>query len=75
MESLTMGIGVAAVAFGAYTGYLQRENPSKRGKLEPMQKAMGDGLGGIMHFFAYTIIPLVAGVCFLVAGLSGMKVN
>ena len=74
MELVTTSIGVAAVAYGAYTGYLRMANPAKLGKLEAMRKFMGAQTGGIVHFVAYTILPVAAGIAFIFAGLNGVKV-
>ena len=63
-------LGLFAIGFGLFTVYLRFTDPSKLGKLEAMQEQWGETAGTAVHWLAYTIVPLVAGVVFLVKGLG-----
>lgn len=74
MDPLTIGLGVVAVGYGCYTGYLRKKDPSKFGKLEAMKKFWGEKAGLAIHFVAYTIIPIVFGIMLIVAGSRGLSI-
>ena len=63
-------LGIGALGFGLYTGYLRATNPEKLGKLEAMKESMGPGAGNAVHLVAYTLVPLAVGVIFLIRGLA-----
>ena len=74
MEPVTMLLGAGAMGFGSYTTYLRLSDPSKLGKLGPMREKFGEKAGTAIHTVAYSIVPLLAGLIFLVAGMNGMSV-
>ncbi len=74
MNPITTLLGVAALLYGIYSLYIRFTNPAKFGKLEPMKKFWGEQLGGIIHFVAYTLVPLCAGVVLIIAGLRGVTI-
>ena len=54
-------IGIGLISLYQYLGLLKGKPPGFK-KLEPMRKLMGRSLGTGVHFSAYVIFPLVAGV-------------
>lgn len=73
MDVLTVGIGAAAILYALYTLYLRTQQSAKFGKLKAMKERFGDTAGGIIHFVAYSLVPLVFGVVTLLAGLRGQS--
>lgn len=71
MDPVTVGIGLLAVAFGAYTTWARAAKPDQFKKLEPMKKRWGEKAGLTIHFIAYTAIPILFGVVILIKGLNG----
>jgi len=74
VDPITTFLGVLLLGFGAYNAYARFRDPSKLGKLEPLRKLMGPKLGGVVHFAAYTVVPIAAGILFVVSGMRGIKV-
>ncbi len=72
MNVMTVVIGVAALLFGATTLFLRAKDPSKFRKLQPMQERFGKTAGTVVHTVAYSLVPMGAGITFLVAGLNGV---
>lgn len=72
MNILTVAIGVIALLFGVYIAVSRRLRPQKMAKLEALKDLFGDKIGNLIHFGAYTVIPLVAGGVFVFAGLQGV---
>lgn len=72
---MTLGLGVAAVSYGAFTAHARAKNPSSFKKLGPMKQIWGDRAGTVMHVVAYTIVPLVVGVLLLVGGYAGVSIG
>ena len=64
-------LGVAALAFGLYTGYVRATNPGKFEKLQAMKEQFGPTAGNLVHLVAYTLVPIGVGIVFLVRGLTG----
>ena len=71
MNSFTLGLGVMAVLYGAYTFYVRASKPEKFGKLTAMQEKLGKKTGYIIHLIAYSIVPLVFGAIMIFAGKNG----
>ena len=71
MDWVSVGIGVLAIAFGSYTAFLRATNSSKLDKLQAMQKAMGTGVGSLVHLTAYSLLPIAVGVFAIVLGMRG----
>jgi hypothetical protein len=62
--------GIFAIGFALLTLVLRFTDPGKLGKLEAMQERWGETVGTAIHWIAYTIVPLVAGLVFLMKGLA-----
>ena len=67
-----MLLGALAMAYGLYTLIARSRTPEKFGKLEAMKKQWGPSAGNAVHLIAYSIVPIVVGVVFLVAGFRGV---
>jgi hypothetical protein len=48
-------------------------SPEKFGKLDAMKEKFGDKAGQVIHVVSYTILPLLAGITFLVSGFLGVN--
>lgn len=72
MNIITVIIGVGAIVFALYTGFLRARQPAKLGKLQAMKKQLGVTAGTLVHLIAYTILPLVAGAIFVFSGIQGV---
>lgn len=73
MNYLTVGIGIAAIAYGIYTAVARVRTPEKFHKLEPMKKFWGEKAGLAVHFMGYTLIPIIAGTVFVIIGSKGQS--
>lgn len=74
MDWLTISIGVFALGFGAYTTFVRLTNPQKLGKLAAMKQAFGAIAGTAIHTVAYSVVPLAAGVVFIIQGIRGVAI-
>lgn len=72
MNWITIGVGVAAFLYGVYTLIMRLKAPEKFGKLEPMKQFWGEKAGPVVHFIGYTLVPMIAGIVFVVAGMKGL---
>ena len=54
-----------SVALGIFTFLYRFIHPAFFRKLAMMQKVFGPGPGYALHFFAYTIVPIVIGAALL----------
>ena len=73
MDPMTLGFGVVAIGFGSYTSFLRAKKPEKLGKLQAMQRRWGAKVGSVIHFVAYSVVPLAIGVTMIAAGFSGVS--
>jgi len=73
MEPISIVIGLAAVLFGLATAVLRVTHPGMFRKLEAMQRMWGKTPGTVLHWIAYTILPILAGTTFIVAGVRGVS--
>ena len=71
MDYFTLGIGLFAMFFGTSTLILRFKHQEKLGKLNAMKDRYGPTTGVIIHTISYTVVPLVAGVILVIAGLRG----
>ena len=71
MNPVTVGLGVMAVLYGAYTMYVRASKPEKFGKLVAMQERFGKKAGYTIHLIAYSIAPLGFGAIMIFAGKNG----
>jgi len=74
MNYTTLAIGLFALAFGICTLIVRVKNPEKFGKLNAMQEKFGEKMGEAIHTISYTVIPIIAGIVFIVGGLMGLTV-
>jgi len=71
MNYTTLTIGLFALLFGIYTLVLRTKKPEKFGKLNVMKEKYGEKAGVAIHTISYTVIPIIAGILFIVIGLKG----
>ena len=71
MDYYALAIGLFALLFGVSTLVLRFKNQEKLGKLNVMKEKYGEKTGAIIHTISYTVVPIIAGVLFIVIGLSG----
>ena len=64
--------GGGLVVFGLATLVARFAAPESAmfSKLKPMQERLGDRMGLMVHVFAYTLVPLLAGATFVMSGLA-----
>lgn len=73
MDPVTILVGTGSVCFGLYTSYLRKQDPSKFGKLAAMKERFGESAGNAIHVVAYSIIPIIVGIVFIITGLQGIS--
>ena len=71
MNYTTLAIGLFALLFGICTLVLRLKNPEKFGKLNAMKEKYGEKTGITIHTISYTVIPIIAGILFIIIGLKG----
>ncbi len=71
MNYLTVTVGLAALGYSFYTLYIRIKAPYKYIKLIAMKKGLGNTPGALLHFFAYTMIPFIAGCSLIYRGWQG----
>jgi hypothetical protein len=74
MDLLTLGLGVILTLYGIWTLVLRTTRPEKFRKLGPMKDKWGNRAGFLLHFFSYTLLPVVIGIYLILAGLEGRSV-
>jgi len=75
MNYTTLAIGLFALLFGICTLFVRLKNPEKFGKLNAMKEKYGEKTGATIHTISYTVIPIVAGILFIIIGLAKAKGN
>ncbi len=71
----TLFFGIFALLFGLFTIYLRLFKASEGlGKLDKMKKTYGEKAGTIIHIFSYTVLPIAAGILFIVAYYNGSDI-
>lgn len=73
MNTTTIIIGTAVFLFGLYSAILRILRPQKLGKLSALKELFGDSTGNLIHLATYAVLPLIAGVIFLIAGFKGVS--
>ncbi|MHC4574627.1 MAG: hypothetical protein ACYS76_10935 [Planctomycetota bacterium] len=71
MNYFALAIGLFALLFGVYTLIFRMKNPEKFGKLNVMKEKYGEKTGVLIHTISYTVIPIIAGIIFIIIGLKG----
>jgi hypothetical protein len=74
MNYTTLAIGLFALTFGICTLIVRVKNPEKFGKLDAIKEKFGEKTGEAIHTISYTVIPIIAGIVFIVGGLMGLTV-
>jgi hypothetical protein len=64
-------LGLLALGYGVFTVYLRYSRPESLGKLEAMKERWGDETGSLVHWVAYSAVPILVGLALIVAGLRG----
>jgi hypothetical protein len=75
MDVMSLLIGLFATGFGLWTAFARLNRPQTLGKLRAMKERFGPRVGGGMHFFVYTVVPLGFGIAYTgkaVLGQSGL---
>lgn len=63
-------LGLAAILYGIYTFIIRIKNPEKLRKLGATKKALGEKTGIVIHTIAYSIIPIIVGILFVLMSLE-----
>ena len=71
----TFIIGLLALGFGISTLVMRMRNPERFTKLKAMKEQLGEKAGFLLHFTAYTAIPILVGIIFLLGGLRGVSLG
>ena len=74
MNYTTLAIGLVALAFGVCTLFVRITRPEKFGKLNAMKEKFGEKTGTAIHTISYTVIPIIAGIVFIVVGFMGVAI-
>jgi len=67
-------VGFLALGFGILTAVIRKRSPEKFRKLQSMKERLGDTAGERLHFFGYSLVPILVGIIFLVASLFGISI-
>jgi len=67
MNQINFIIGVAAIAYGIYSYIRRKTAPENIEKLQELIERNGEKTGNAIHFFGYTIMPIIAGLLLLYA--------
>lgn len=73
MNWVTIAIGVLALGYGIYSTCVRFTSPHKFAKLQAMKQTFGDTAGTIIHTVAYSVVPVVAGIIFIIHGSRGLS--
>ena len=71
MNYTTLAIGLFALLTGICTLYLRVKHPEKFRKLNVMKEKYGEKTGAAIHTISYTILPIIAGIIFIIIGFMG----
>jgi hypothetical protein len=74
MNWLTIALGVLMIAFGIATSIVRRTRPQLFAKLEPMKQRWGERAGFWLHVLGYSVVPIISGLSFAIAGAYGVAV-
>ena len=66
-------LGILALAFGLFTLVLRFVAPGSKlfSKIDAIKERFGDTAGTAIHWFAYTIVPLVLGILLILSSQAG----
>lgn len=71
MNVTTVVAGAAMIAYGLMTLVVRQVKPGAFRKLGPMRERFGDRAGTLIHVIGYSLVPIGAGVLFVMKGLAG----
>lgn len=71
MNYTTLAIGLLALLFGICTLFLRVKHPKAFRKLNVMKEKYGEKTGAAIHTISYTVIPIIAGIIFIIIGFMG----
>ena len=74
MNYTTLAIGLLALFFGICTLFLRVKHPGVFSKLNAMKAKYGEKTGAAIHTISYTILPIIAGIIFIIIGLMGESI-
>jgi len=74
MNYTTLAIGLFALLTGICTLYLRVKHPEKFRKLNVMKEKYGEKTGAAIHTISYTILPIIAGIIFIIIGFMGESI-
>ena len=75
MNIMAIVLGVLCIVYGIFTAVMRERSPERFGKLETMKKKFGDKKGKVIHIVSYTVVPIVAGIVFVVCGFFGVSLS
>ena len=62
------------IAYGFFVLTLRIKNDtSKLSKLAKMKEIMGEKKGSVIHLIGYAILPMAAGIVFVIMGFKGVS--
>jgi len=68
-------IGLLALGFGISTLVIRIRTPERFAKLQTMKEQLGEKAAYRLHFTAYTVIPIMVGIIFLLGGVFGVSLR
>jgi hypothetical protein len=71
MNVFTVAVGVLCLAYGVVTLFLRAKKPELFRKLGPMKERLGATAGTALHVVGYSLVPIGAGILFIVRGVQG----
>jgi len=71
MNYTTLAIGLLTLILGICSLFIRLKHPEKFWKLNVMKERYGEKTGATIHTISYTIIPIIAGILFIIIGLKG----
>jgi len=74
MNYTTLVIGLLVLFFGICTLFLRVKHPGAFRKLNVMKARYGEKTGAAIHTISYTVIPIIAGIIFIIIGFMGESI-
>ena len=71
MDPITLVIGGAAAAYGAFTLVARLVSPHRLKDFRPMQERFGKTAGTVIHTVGYSLLPLGFGLFCLFLAVTG----
>jgi hypothetical protein len=67
-------IGFFALGFGIVTAVIRKRSPERFPKLQAMKERLGEKAGSRLHIVGYSLVPILVGIIFLLAGFFGISI-